>query len=534
MSPDDRDQDRVVRSLVVLCADWPLVASGASPLDAAVVIGAGRVLAASPVARAEGIEVGHRRREAQRRCPAVVVHDADADRDARLFHAIGAALEHVTPRIELSTPGVAAFPTRGPSRYFGGDHALAAEVASAVGRVMEGLGWSDSVGVGVADGRFVAQQAAEQMAKQMIGRGGIAVLEPGASAEFLAPLSVRVLGRDELVEVLLRLGITTLGAFAALPAADVTARFGPDGRTAHRLAGGLDEQPPRAVALPVHLVVTAELDPPVDRVDQATFVAKGLVEQLHAGLMAEGLSCTRVCIAAETETGESNERVWRHGDALGVGALIDRVRWQLDGWLNGPAVLRPASGICRLSLIPDEVGPARGRQLGFWGGETAADERAMRALARVQGIVGGAAVMAPEPRGGRSPIERIVRVPMATTELAGSGSPTVAGGAPWPGRVPAPSPTLLVEEPVRVLDAAGVTLVVSGRGTLSAAPALIEYSRCAPMEVAAWAGPWLSDERWWDPLAHQRRARLQLLLGDGRAVLVSCEHHAWSIEGWYD
>jgi protein ImuB len=288
------------------------------------------------------------------------------------------------------------------------------------------------------------------------------------------------------------------------------------------------------VALPVHLVVTAELDPPVDRVDQATFVAKGLVEQLHAGLMAEGLSCTRVCIAAETETGESNERVWRHGDALGIGALIDRVRWQLDGWLNGPSVLRPASGICRLSLIPDEVGPARGRQLGFWGGETAADERAMRALTRVQGIIGGLAVMVPEARGGRSPVERIVRVPMATAELAGSRFDSVSDGPPWPGRVPAPSPTLLVEESVRVLDAAGATLVVSGRGTLSAAPVLIECSRCAPMEVMAWAGPWLSDERWWDPAAHVRRARLQLLLADGRAVLVSCENHAWSIEGWYD
>jgi protein ImuB len=54
------------------------------------------------------------------------------------------------------------------------------------------------------------------------------------------------------------------------------------------------------------------------------------------------------------------------------------------------------------------------------------------------------------------------------------------------------------------------------------------------MEVVAWAGPWLSDERWWDPAAHVRRARLQLLLTDGRAVLVSCENHAWSIEGWYD
>ena len=532
VSPDDRD--RVVRSVVVVCADWPLVAAGTAPGDIAVVMGGGRVLAASPAARAEGIEIGHRRREAQRRCPAVLVHHADADRDARLFHAVGAALEHVTPRIELSVPGVAAFPTRGPSRYFGGDQALAAEVARSVGRIMEGLGWPDSVGVGVADGRFAAQQVAEQLADRMHGPGGVTVLDPGTSAAFLAPLSVRVLGREELVEVLLRLGITTLGAFAALPAADVAARFGPDGLTAHRLAGGLDEQAPRVAPLPPHLMVTTELDPPLQRVDQATFVAKGLVEQLHARLAAEGLSCTRVCIAVETENGESNERVWRQGDALGVGALIDRVRWQLDGWLNGPAVLRPTSGICRLSLIPDEVGPARGRQLGFWGGETAADARAMRALARVQGVVGAGAVMVPELRGGRSPAERIVRMPMATTAPDSTRPLPVTDGPPWPGRVPTPSPTLLVDEPVRVCDELGAILVVSGRGALSAPPAIIGCPGRAPMSVVAWAGPWLSDERWWDPTTHVRRARLQLLLDDGRAVLVACEHGDWSIEGWYD
>ena len=56
----------------------------------------------------------------------------------------------------------------------------------------------------------------------------------------------------------------------------------------------------------------------------------------------------------------------------------------------------------------------------------------------------------------------------------------------------------------------------------------------ASRSVVAWAGPWLTDERWWDPATHLRRARLQLLLADGRAVLVCCEHGHWSIEGWYD
>jgi len=542
MSPaEQRSADRVVRSLVLRCADWPLVAAGASPDEASVVIGGGRVVVASPAARAEGIEPGHRRREAQRRCPSVVVHHPDPDRDARLFSAIGGALEHITPRIELSVPGIAAFPTRGPSRYFGGDHALAIQVMNAVSGVMVGLGWPDSVGIGVADGRFVAEQVARS--------GGVTVLEPGASAAFLAPLPVGVLGRLELCDVLRRLGIGTLGAFAALPAADVVARFGADGLIAHRIAGGLDERPPHTAPPPPHLTVSIELDPPVERVDQAAFVAKGLAERLHSGLEAEGLACTRLCITAETDTGACNERLWRHEGALGVGAIIERVRWQLDGWLNGPTLLRPTSGVSRLTLIPDEVGPARGRQLGFWGGETAADERAMRALARVQGIVGVAAVTVPEVRGGRSPIEQIVRVPVATVELTASRSALSGNGrelltAPWPGRVPTPTPALVLPEPLPALvcDQRGSVVAVSGRGALSAAPATLGEQNVAggaggatgAFPITAWAGPWLTDERWWDPIAHVRRARLQLLLADGRAVLVCCEHGQWSIEGWYD
>ncbi len=527
MSPAEA---RVVRTLVLRCADWPLVAAGASPDQPAVVIGGGRVVVVSPAARAEGIEPGHRRREAQRRCPSVAVHPPDPDRDARLFHAVGAALEHLTPRIELSTPGVAAFPTRGPSRYFGGDHALAALVMDAVTGVMVGLGWPGAVGVGVADGRFVAEQAARV--------GGVTVLAPGTSAAFLAPLPVGVLGRAELADVLRRLGITTLGAFAALPAADVVARFGADGLVAHRIAGGLDERPPQTSPPPPHLTVSIELDPPVERVDQATFVAKGLAERLHAGLEAEGLACTRVCITAETDTGACNERIWRHEGSLGVGAIIDRVRWQLDGWLNGPAVLRPTTGVSRLTLIPDEVGPARGRQLGFWGGETAADERAVRALARVQGIVGVAAVTMPEARGGRGPGDQIVRVPAATVELVAPRSIPPEPTAPWPGRIPTPAPALVLPEPlpVRICDQQGSVLTVSGRGALSAAPCTLgeRHGPVGSGTVVAWAGPWLSDERWWDPLAHLRRARLQLLLADGRAALVCCEHGEWSIEGWYD
>ena len=43
---------------------------------------------------------------------------------------------------------------------------------------------------------------------------------PGGTADFLGPWSVATLARPDLAVTLQRLGITTLGQFAALPAAN--------------------------------------------------------------------------------------------------------------------------------------------------------------------------------------------------------------------------------------------------------------------------------------------------------------------------
>ncbi|CAB4627015.1 unannotated protein [freshwater metagenome] len=523
--------ERVIRTLVVLTPDWPLIAAGVLPTDVAVVVHANRVVATSPRARSEGIEVGQRRREAQRRSPDLFLSESDPNRDARAFAPVAAALEQFTPRIELSRPGVAAFPTLGPSRYFGGDEALAAMVSAAIDAELDALGWGGSAGIGIADGPFAAQQAAQ--------RGVITVVPVGGSPAFLAPIGVKVLDRPELVDVLSRLGLHTLGSFAALAAGDVVGRFGVDGHAAHRLASGLDERPPATSPPPRDLHFVVELESPADRVDIATFAARGVAEALHERLSGEGFACTRVCISAETEHGECIERVWRHEAALTPAALVDRVRWQLDGWLNGPAAVRPTSGITRITLAPDELIAAGGRQLGFWGGETAVDERAARALARVQGLLGVNAVTVPDVRGGRGPSERIVRISAAAVDLGAghsAGTSRRMGDAPWPGRVPAPSPALVPGEPVGVdvFDDTGAAVMVNGRGDISAAPASIRFAGGPDIGVAAWAGPWPLDERWWDPAQHRRRARLQVALTDDRALLLHVEHGEWSVEGFYD
>src|SRR5947209_15649775 len=146
-----------IRTLVLRCPDWPVLAAGVPLEQPAAVLFANRVVASSPAARREGVDVGLRRREAQSRCPELLVLDHDPARDARAFEPVAAALEALTPRIEITEPGRCAFPTRGPARYFGGDDALAARARALATAV---VGDRAAVTIGIADGPFAAGLAA--------------------------------------------------------------------------------------------------------------------------------------------------------------------------------------------------------------------------------------------------------------------------------------------------------------------------------------------------------------------------------------
>jgi protein ImuB len=529
-------EERGTRTLVVHCPHWPVVAAGTEPGAAVIVVRANRVLAASPAARGAGITVGLRRRQAQQRCPLVSVVEHDPARDARAFEPLASSLDAVTPGVEVTRPGTLAFATRGPSRYFGGDDDLAERVAwMAAGALGEGT----EVHVGVADGAFAALLAAQRAhGEATITR----VVPAGESAAFLAPQPVDALAesldRVDLTDVWRRLGLITLGHLVDLERADLLARFGLDGVAGHRLAAGLDLHPLDARRPAPDLAATAEIDPPADRIDRVAFTAKALADELHARLAADGLACTQVRVEAETEHGEHLSRCWRHEGALTAGALADRVRWQLDGWLTGSATVRPTAGISRLTLVPVEVVAARGRQLGFWGGETLVDERIWRAVARVQGQLGASAVTVPEVRGGRSPAEQVVRVPVVEVDLTEARTATHPDAIvePWPGRVPSPAPATVWAdpEPVEVVDATGRAVTVSGRAEVSAAPARLTRPGQRSVALSAWTGPWPVDERWWDPARHRRRARFQVVEADGLAHLLSVETGSWWLEATYD
>ena len=470
----------------------------------------------------------------------------EPDRDARAFEPVVVAVEALAPGVEVVYPGLVAVPARGPTRYFGSEPEVAERIVDLVA-AQAGV----QCRIGIADGLYAATLAAHR---------GLLV-PPGESAGFLAPLGIGELNqpavgvdrgggdRAGLVDLLHRLGLRTLGAFAALPVDDVASRFGSGGVRAHRLARGLDERPLARSRPPVDLTVTRVLDPPVQRVDAAAFAAREPAEQLHAALAARSLACLRLGVRARTEAGEELHRMWRCAEPLTASGIADRVRWQLDGWLTsrGPQQdhHRTGAGITELHLIPEEVVGGQALQRGLWGEPGEDDDRAGRALVRVQGMLGPDAVLIGVLRGGRDPADRIRLVPWGEDPAAARPADRPWPDRPWPGRLPPPSPSRVPTQPLpaEVLDDAGRLIGVSGRGVLSGVPHRVAVDGHPPRRVLSWAGPWPVEERWWEPGGGRRCARLQAVLdaepGSGRAgeplaVLLGCQTGRWRIEGIYE
>ena len=202
--------------------------------------------------------------------------------------------------------------------------------------------------------------------------------------------------------------------------------------------------------------------------DAAAFAGRSLAGELHRSLEAAGVGCTRLAIHAVTANGEELQRVWRCAEPLTEDATADRVRWQLDGWLNRRSPNdRPTAPITVLRLHPVEVVSAAALQLPLWGSSGDDDRlRARRALVRVQGLLGPEAVQVPVLSGGRGPAERITFTPLGDEPV-----PRADPSQPWPGQLPEPSPTVLLDDPVELLDAEGNPVRVTSRGMFSADPA---------------------------------------------------------------
>jgi hypothetical protein len=176
--------------------------------------------------------------EEQRRPP----EDVWEDELSRL-EGIGAALES-------GRPGEAFFAVDGLRGIHGGERSgvvAAAREAAAV-----------PVRIGVAPTRFAAFAAAKDGERLVPAAGLNEFLAPQPVSSLIPRLGLGERQAIDLVETMGRLGVSTLGALAALSPGRVADRFGPPGLSALRLARG-EEPPLRPRQPPEELAVEIEL-----------------------------------------------------------------------------------------------------------------------------------------------------------------------------------------------------------------------------------------------------------------------------------
>lgn len=527
------------RVLLVWCPDWPVEAficaqssrtqgsdtQGSRAQSAArdaplAVINSGRVFACSASARAEGVARGLKLREAQARCPQLIVAPWRPADDARTFEPVLTAIEGLMPGVQPLRPGVCAIRVRGPAAYYGGEEEAALWLLDRL----------DELGVrgariGVADGVFTAEQAARHRQPQRIR-----VVPPGAAANYLAPLPIGVLDDGPTVTLLRRLGVYTLGDFADLNASDVRERLGEQGARLHALSGGRDSRPVVARTPPDELECSIDFEPAVDRVDQVAFGVRALADRFITGLTTAKLVCTAVLVELDSASGELSSRTWLHPRSFTAAEIVDRVRWQLQGGAtaSGQSGVGLSSGVVAVRIFPASIDSIGHHEEDLFGGGP--DERIHHALSRVQGMLGRTAVLTGAIGGGRGPADRATLAPWGD-RIVHEREPH----PPWPGQLPAPAPSTVFEppRPVTVFSATGDTLAVDRRGALNGSPASMSSGR-STLRITAWTGPWTVDEQWWDSAKAHRTSRFQVVDTTGTAWLLALQHGQWWAEGRYD
>lgn len=458
------------------------------------------------------------------------------------WHQTLEAIESLMPGVSVPAPGLVLLRARGPARYYGGE----AEAAQVLIEAVAELGIAP-VRIGVANGRFAAEQAAYTPGANGSADDSaptrVCIVPAEQTAQFLAPLPIGNGVDAELAEVLLGLGIRTLGAFAELPETAVHERFGASGLAAHRRArGSEDARTPLPTATPRgELSAVIPFEPPIDDTDHLAFACRASVETFAEALLQAGLVCTELRIELTDDTGNRSERQWTHPAHFTPADMINRIRWQAEATPRDPD--RGGAGISEVRLAPIRTARAADHEPGLW--STAPDQRVHHQLSRVQSLLGYEGVGIGEVIGGRLSAERQRFMPWGATT-----SDDLArryADAPWPGKITGTTPSRVLPHVPRVelLDCDQHDIDIDDDDLLTASPAWLRSSaaQIALSPVQAWSAPWPLREGWWRTANLSTAAacfRLQLVLRSGDAWLLRYTQQIrgtkghWAAEGRYD
>ena len=303
----------------------------------------------------------------------------------------------------------------------------------------------------------------------------VAIVPPGASAAFLAPLPVGLVGRPAHAR-------RCSPGSACAPSAssprcrptDVRRRFGARGHSLHALAAGREQarvdRPHAAARVRAWSSTSSRRSTASTRSRSACgWRADEFIERMRA----VRLVCTEPARRARRRGRRALE------PQLAASAVVHaRRRRRPRAVAAAGCRARPTAGlaspIVRLRVVPERIDSTGNHEEGLWGGGP--DERVHHGLSRVQACSGTRRCVTAAIGGGRcSPSGR------CSCRGATGRSRAHARDAPWPGSLPEPLPgdaSSASRLPIALLDARGRrSSAIDERGAITAPPAVLRRRR---------------------------------------------------------
>jgi protein ImuB len=398
------------------------------------VAGRPTVTAACRLARAAGVRMGMSAAEARVLCPEAAAEEHRPDDDRAALGELADALLRFGPASAAEPDGSLWLDIAGCAHLFGGEEPLLAKALAMLRKrgLFAAAAGADTMGAA----RAVAHSSPP---------GTAAVIEPGGEPERLAGLPVERLRLDPGAAERLRLvGVRTVGALAALPRAQIPARFGED--VLRRLDQAFGRRPetftPRRP--PPCREARVELEDPVDRRDWVVRLAESLTARLLADLAAgdQGVREMECLLFPDGGPPAAAELVLTR-PMRSLKRLMELLALRLEP-------LRPGGPVCAIAVRLLRTGRMIVEQLDWLDAD---DRRRREAFGElVDGLaaeLGPDALLTAAPADEHQP-ERAVRL----TPAAAGGVCSAAGGA-GRGREGPPRPWRLLRRPRPVLVAAG-------------------------------------------------------------------------------
>ncbi|MDE3080392.1 MAG: DNA polymerase Y family protein [Paracoccaceae bacterium] len=295
------------------------------PLAVVAQIGNRQVLASlSPEAAAQGLRVDQPLRDALAICPALVTRTADPRREAAFLDHLARWAGRFSPWVAALPPDGLTIDLTGCAHLFGGEAALADQIA----RACEGfgltvrMGLADTQGAAWALARFggrapgtprtgdaIRQEARATRSRAAARPGAGAMPEPAGPPTRIAPpgqmrqalsaLPVAALRLPpKVVEGLAALGLRRVGDVLGLPRATLARRFGPDLMRRLDQALGLEPEPVSPARPVAPHAVRLSFPEPIARREDILAAIDRLLPALQERLQRQGLGVRRLRLLA--------------------------------------------------------------------------------------------------------------------------------------------------------------------------------------------------------------------------------------------